>query len=123
MSLDIAIDPLTGDAILSADGSIAMVDHAGTALILQLRSRLGEWWGDSTAGGRLHDLKLFQSDPARMIADEAKRCLGWLVTEGRITDLVVTATDGGPGRVFVRTECRDVASGRRVDLSIPVGAT
>ena len=123
---DFAIDPSTGDLVMGNDGSFATVEHAGTSLILQIASHLNAWWGDPATGSRLHDLRAMQVDPVKLVTDEARRALGVLVAAGAIADVRVSAsqspTDVARGRVIVRTECRDISSGRRVDLLIPVGA-
>lgn len=122
MAFGFAIDPVLRDLVIGTNGSFETVTHSGPAVILQLQSHLNKWWGDASAGSRLHDLNAFQRNPAVLVADEARRALGMLVDVGRIADVEVSATeDRSIGRSYVRTRFRDVSTGQRVDTLIPVG--
>jgi phage gp46-like protein len=96
-------------------------DRADTAVMLQLDSHLGEWWGDADAGSRLHDLRAFQSDPEAQLLDEATRALGVLADAGRIADVQVRVDEVRPGRADVVTRFRDASTGQLVETFVTPG--
>jgi phage gp46-like protein len=118
---DFRFNPVTKDLIDAPDGSFVQTDRADTAVMLQLDSHFGEWWGDPDAGSRLHDLRAFQTDPGPGLLDEATRALDVLVEAGRISDVEVTIDAVLPGRVDLSTRFRDASTGQLVETLVTPG--
>jgi phage gp46-like protein len=121
MAWDFKFDPVTGDLIDDGRGAVVLTERADTAIMLQLSSHLGEWWGDPNAGSRLHDRHAFQADPVALVEDEARRALDLLVERGRIADVDVRVEQPSAGRVNVAVTSRDVSTGEVVDTFIRSG--
>lgn len=121
MARDFKFDPVTQDWIPDGKGSFVTTELADTTVMHQLLCRYRQWWGDPELGSRLFDLNSFQSNPAVLAAEEAKRCLNRLVASGRIANLEVEAEMQGPSRVVVATTFQDASTGQVVDTFAKIG--
>ncbi len=122
MPLDLKFDPVTQDEIDDGFGSPTMTPHSDTAVMHGLLCHYGECWQDPELGSRLHDLDYLQADPEKLGADEARRALERLESQGRIRDVEVSAQhDGVIGRLRINTRFRDASSGSRASTFVRTG--
>jgi hypothetical protein len=122
-ALDLVFDPTTRDLIDAPDGGFVEGTDSRTAVLWQLESKLGAWWG-SPPDGSLVDAIVAGDEPATAndLRDEALRALQVLVDEGIISELQVALDTDEAGRTVVLVNYRDRSSGRLVDLAyVPFG--
>jgi hypothetical protein len=126
--LDRFIDPATGDYVRTANGEWAETQDSRTIMLIALSIELGASPYDPNhgtgiaaqrrAGGPLSSDYL-QAETVRVGQD--------LANEGVLSDLLVQATDptgrqlrDSAGRVAVRTQWRDLASGSPIDSTFTI---
>lgn len=121
MPLDYKIDPATQDLVKDGKGGYVKIKTAETSVQNQLLARYGECWHDPELGSKLYDLDAFKTDPATLVAEEARRALERLEAAGRIADIEVVAEQPRAGRVNVRTRFRDTSADQVVDTYVKPG--
>jgi len=122
-ALDLVFDPVTRDLIDAPDGGFVEGTDSRTAVLWQLESELGAWWGSPPDGSRIRAI-VAGDEPATAIdlQDEALRALQALIDEGLISELHVALDTDDGGRVAIVLAYRDRSSGRLVDLAyVPFG--
>ncbi len=124
MAFDIKIDPVTRDFVDDGAGGWLEVDDSSTAVICQLDSREGRWWGDPVAGSRVKEI--LESDLAtpELIEDAVKRAMTALVQAKAISNLTIrtTAEDNARGYDELLIQWLDRASQKPADLAYsPLG--
>lgn len=108
------IDPVTLDLVRDG-GGFKGATTAQAAHVMALNVRYGEWVTDPRIGSRLHDLGALGPFPAAMVADDARRALGYVESLGLIADVAAEAAEVRPGVIALQTSCRDVSTGQPVD--------
>lgn len=115
-----ARDPRTGDRIPDGRGGFVKTRTAENLVRNQLLAHYRACWQDGELGSRLHKLETFQTDPAALGGDEARRALERVEAAGRIADLDVEAAES-VGRLLVATRFRDTSSGQPVASKLMAG--
>lgn len=121
--MDSFIDPTTRDYVLLQGA--AQRDPANglaNACYLRLTVRLGSYWGDTELGSRLHELER-EKDVSRvaiLAAQYADQALAPLLADGRATQINVTTSRPGNGRLYLLIEVVS-ASGETLTFKHPVG--
>lgn len=116
-AFDLAIDPMTLDFIDADDGTWVETTDSRTMVIMQIESTLNAWWGDATAGSRLHAiLSNATEQDVKSIVDELKRCLQPLVNDSVIETLNVSSDVDEAGRPVLLMTYTDRSTGRLLDL-------
>lgn len=119
MALDILIDPRTLDFVDTANGEWQEVDDSRTAVMCQLDSREGAWWGDPSAGTR--NAEILESDLPTIedLTDSTKRGLQALQAAGVITtsQLSILEEDTARGYASLYIAWVDRKSTRPADLA------
>lgn len=121
MPFDLKFDPISQDEIDDGAGSPQLTENADTAVQLAMLIHYQEAWQDPEMGSRFHKLSLFQSDPEKLGAEEARRVLRGLEERGRIIVDSVTAEVPSPGRLVVATRFQDATTGKIVDTKVRTG--
>lgn len=121
--MDSFIDTTTRDYVLLQGA--AQRDPANglaNACYLRLTVRLGSYWADTELGSRLHELER-EKDVSRvaiLAAQYADQALAPLLTDGRATQINVTTSRPGNGRLYLLIEVVS-ASGETLTFKHPVG--
>lgn len=121
--MDSFIDPTTRDYVLLQGA--AQRDPANglaNACYLRLTVRLGSYWADTGLGSRLHELER-EKDVSRvaiLAAQYADQALAPLLTDGRATQINVTTSRPGNGRLYLLIEVVS-ASSETLTFKHPVG--
>lgn len=122
MPTDILIDPKTLDFVDDGAGGWSEVDDSRTAVMVQVGSYEGEWFGDPEAGSQNHAL-ITSDEPVEPeeLVDSQRRALQVLQRAGLISDVSVSvlAEDDLAGALSILSTWRDRASDRVVDLAYP----
>jgi hypothetical protein len=118
MAHDTALDFRTRDYIDTGTGEWLETEDSRTAVLFQLESRRGAWFGDADAGSRIAEL-IESGEPvsAAQLRDEALRCLQVLVEDAIISDLVVEEDVDEAGRAAIVLHYRDRTTGSPVDIA------
>ncbi len=116
--LDRVIDPVTKDYVSDGNGGRLKTRTARTAIYHQLITRLGQWWGDPTAGSGFFELARSVStlQTPRVIEDVTTQALKRLVDLGRIT-APVFETERVGDRVNHSVTVTDIQSGETLKLT------
>ena len=107
---DLALDPVTKDAIDTDDGAWLETNDSRTSVLQQLEIEKDAWWVDSSAGSTIAAL-LRSGEPVTEAAlvDAVLTALQPLVVDGLITDLVVEPDRDEVGRIVIVLAYRDRA--------------
>ncbi|HKQ65969.1 MAG TPA: hypothetical protein VJZ73_13225 [Methylomirabilota bacterium] len=122
---DRMLDPFTGDYIRTANGEWAETSDSRTIMLISLSVRLGESPFDPSHGTSIHRrLKSGIVLSTDFLQAETVRVGEDLRQEGVLSDLVVTVRDQDgnklrdeTGRLIIRTQWRDLASGSPIDAT------
>jgi hypothetical protein len=117
------IDPITRDLIDSADGWFVESNDSRTAVLFQLESTYGAWWGDPTSGSKVRAIKSGEEPgTARTLRTRCfARCSRWSRTGSSPSSRCAPTSTRRSASVVLITY-RDRASGRPVDLAyVPFG--
>ncbi len=117
--LDREIDPRTGDYISDpATGTTKKVRNALPAVYHQIRTKLGSWFGDPTAGSRFFELDRAKStlQTPNVITDIMIAAMQPLVDVNVVT-VPITVVDRDVDRVEFETTVEDLQSGESIDLT------
>jgi hypothetical protein len=100
MALDILIDPVTLDFVDTADGEWEETDDSRTAVMCQIESREGAWWGDASAGTRNAEIMESELPTLEALVDSTKRGLQALRAGGVISAAAVAELDSDNARGY-----------------------
>lgn len=118
MATDVYIDPITRDFVETDTGEWEETENAGTAVMIQIESEEGAWWGDGEAGSQNAAILRSELPTIEELQDSTRRSLLRLVAAGMISDLHVTIEEqdnaAATGALLIRWF--DRSSSRPVDL-------
>lgn len=113
------IDAQTKDYVTNDAGNgTKTTRNASTAIYHQIKTQLGEWWGDPTAGSRMFELDRAKNALASplVIQDIWSEALQPLINDGRIT-VPVFETERLTDRVNIEVTSTDLQSGEQLELT------
>lgn len=111
------IDPQTRDYVSDGDGGTKKSRTAETPIYYQVKTQLGQWWGDPAAGSRFFELERSKSSLRTpvVIRDIFSQCFAPLVADGRITEPELESERRGD-RIDTQIESIDLSTGETLDL-------
>lgn len=113
------IDPATRDYVEDPDtGGTATTRNSLTVIYHQVKTRLGQWWGDPLAGSRLFELERAKSLIRTPIVtqDMFSEALAPLVADGRHTEPAFES-ERGTDRINTKIVATDLQSGEELELT------
>jgi phage gp46-like protein len=113
------IDPETGDYVFdAATGATTTTRNALTVIYHQVKTRLGQWWGDPEAGSRMFELRRAKNllRTPIIIQDIFSEALTPLVEDGRHTEPEYESERTGD-RVTTKVVVTDTQSGDQLQLT------
>lgn len=96
MATDIKIDPTSRDFVDDGAGGWVEVDDSSTAVLCQLDSEQGAWWGDPEAGTRNKEILRSDLPTLDALIDSSKRGMDALSRAGMISNVVIQAIEDDP---------------------------
>lgn len=124
MAIDLYLDPVTHDYVDDGEGGWIETDDNSTAVLVQLDSREGRWWGDPPAGSRNKEILESDLPTAEALLDSSKRALAKMAQAGAISNVVgqLTDEDNATGYASMLFQWFDRSALRPADLAYsPLG--
>lgn len=124
MATDQYIDPKTRDFVDDDEGGWEEVEDSTTAVLVQLDSREGAWWGDPRAGSRNAEILESEVPTIGALQDSSRRALQAMAGAGIISNVSVAITDEDTanGIAALEVRWRDRSTNRPADLAYsPLG--